>query len=48
MKPGSSAKLTSGKWKTSQSCMRRITLLPPATSVEPPWKRGSFAITPTG
>ena len=48
MKPGSSANEISGRWNVSHSWISRITLSPPATSVEPPACIGLFAITPTG
>ena len=48
MNPGSSANEIIGRWNMSQSWIRRITLLPPLTSVEPPSCIGLLAITPTG
>ena len=47
VKPGSSASETRGRWKVSQSWIRRMTLSPPATSVEPP-NMALLAMMPTG
>ena len=46
--PGSSAREMRGRWKVSQSCISRMALLPAATSVAPPWKRGLLAMIPIG
>ena len=48
MKPGSSSKLSIGRWNVSQKSMKRVIFSDAVSSIAPPFMFGLFDITPTG